>query len=135
MTYLTIFFAALLGAFMGATTTVSLKTKGKKMGNKIIKYRKKSDEVDAWQLTKENYSRGAPPWVRHSDNKIQLWSQYADAGKIIITGKVETSKGWYAISENDYIVKDTNDELTVYKPDIFEQTYEEVQAIDNHQNY
>lgn len=89
-----------------------------------MKYRKKPVVIDAWQFTKKNFSKGAPEFIRHAKGKpVTLYSQYA--GKLIY-GEIETLEGTMRVSENDYIIKGVNGEFYPCKPDIFEQTYEEV---------
>jgi len=41
-----------------------------------MKYRKKPVVIEAWQFTKENFKKGAPHWIKHSNRKVELWSQY-----------------------------------------------------------
>jgi len=87
------------------------------------KYRKKPVVIDAWQFTKKNYSEGAPRWIRHSDDKVRLWSQY---GGKVIGGRIEKLEGVHTVSENDYIIRGVAGEFYPCKPGIFEQTYERV---------
>ncbi len=90
----------------------------------MTKYRKKPVVVEAWQFTKENYRKGVPPWIKQSNRKVELWSQY---GGDVIGGEIETLEGKYQVSENDYIIKGVKGELYPCKPDIFHKTYEEVE--------
>lgn len=91
----------------------------------IKKYRKKPVVIEAWQFTKENYHEGLPREFRYAKNgkDIKLWSQF---GGDVIGGEINTLEGVMEISENDYIIKGVQGEFYPCKPDIFEQTYEEV---------
>jgi len=90
----------------------------------VAKYRKKPVVIDAWQFTKENYKKGVPYWIKHSNRKADLWSQY---GGDVIEGEIETLEGSYTVSENDYIIKGVKGEIYPCKPDIFQMTYELVE--------
>ena len=91
----------------------------------MAKYRKKPVVIEAWQFTKENYKKGAPHWVKYSNRKIELWSQYGGSS---IGGEIETLEGNHEVSENDWIIKGVKGELYPCKPDIFEMTYELVES-------
>jgi hypothetical protein len=84
---------------------------------------KKPIVIEAWQFTKKNFKVGAPDFIRHS-SVVTLWSQY---GGRVIGGEIKTLEDVMKVSENDYIIKDINGELYSCKPDIFENTYEEIQ--------
>lgn len=93
-----------------------------------MKYRKKPVVVEAWQFTKENFKKGAPHWIKHSNRKVELWSQY---GGNSIGGEIETLEGNYEVSENDWIIKGVKGELYPCKPDIFEMTYEKAGEVND----
>ena len=87
----------------------------------MSKYRKKPVVIDAWQFTKENYSKSTPREFRHLS--VSLWSQHGGA---VIGGEIDTLEGKLAISENDWIIKGIQGEFYPCKPDIFAATYEPV---------
>lgn len=88
----------------------------------MAKYRKLPVEIDAWQFTKKNYSKGAPSFIKNAlNNPVSLFSQY---GGDVIYGEIETLEGTMRLLENDYIIKGIKGEFYPCKPDIFEQTYE-----------
>ena len=87
----------------------------------MSKYRKKTVVIDAWQFTKENYSKWTPREFRHLS--VSLWSQHGGA---VIGGEIDTLEGKLAISENDWIIKGIQGEFYPCKPDIFAATYEPV---------
>ena len=89
----------------------------------MTKYKKKPVVIDAWQFTKENYKKGVPHWIKRSNRKVDLWSQY---GGDVIGGEIKTLEGNYTVSENDYIIKGVKGEIYPCKPDVFEMTYEKV---------
>lgn len=89
----------------------------------MAKYRKKPVVIDAWQFTRENFKQGVPGWIKDSDRKVILWSQY---GGEAIEGEIETLEGVHEVSENDFIIKGVKGEIYPCKPDIFEMTYEKV---------
>lgn len=88
-----------------------------------FRYRKKPVVIEAWQFTKENFKKGTPHWIRNSDRKVELWSQY---GGDVIEGEIETLEGLYKVVENDWIIKGVKGELYPCKPDIFKETYDKV---------
>lgn len=45
----------------------------------------------------------------------------------VMTATVETLEGEYEVTENDYIIKGVQGEFYPCKPDIFHETYEEVE--------
>lgn len=93
----------------------------------MAKYRKKPVIIEAYQFTKENFSRDKKPlWLKEaiSENKICLYSQY---GGKVIGGEIGTLEGNMKVSEGDFIIKGVNGEFYPCKPDIFEKTYEKVE--------
>jgi len=88
----------------------------------VPKYRKKPVVVEAWQFTKNNFSNGAPDFIRFASNKpVTLFSQYAGE---VIYGEIQTLEGVMRVSEGDYIIKGAQGEFYPCKPDIFEKTYQ-----------
>ena len=89
------------------------------MGINMTKYRKKPVVIDAWQLTKENVECGIPGW-------INLDTVHIFDGDVLFA-EIVTQEGVMQASEGDYIIKGVKGEVYPCKPDIFEQTYEEVE--------
>lgn len=93
----------------------------------MAKYRKKPVVIEAWQFTKENFTKDKEPdWLKEAimNKKITIWSQY---GGRVIEGEISTLEGTMTISENDFIIKGIQGEFYPCKPDIFKKTYEKVE--------
>lgn len=89
------------------------------MGINMTKYRKKPVVIDAWQLTKENIETSVPDWI--DLDTVHIF----DGG--VLFAEIVTLEGVMQASEGDYIIKGVKGEVYPCKPDIFEQTYEEVE--------
>lgn len=82
------------------------------------KFRKKPVVIEAIQLTKENV--------------VEVLSFCNNAGNIVASNEDETGisiltlEGTMIANTGDYIIKGVKGEFYPCKPDIFEQTYEEV---------
>jgi len=73
------------------------------------------EQMESWQFTKQNYSLGAPHFIRHAKGRpVTLWSQY---GGDVIGGELRTSNGITVINEGDYIMKDINGEIYICRPE------------------
>lgn len=83
-----------------------------------MNYTKKPVTIQAWQFTKENYTKGVPHIFRSKN--VSYWSQY---GGEVIGGEIKTLEGVMEISENDWVICGVNGEFYPCKPDIFEKTY------------
>ena len=83
-----------------------------------MNYTKKPVTIQAWQFTKENYTKGVPHIFRSKN--VSYWSQY---GGKVIGGEIKTLEGVMEISENDWVICGVNGEFYPCKPDIFEKTY------------
>ena len=83
-----------------------------------MNYTKRPVTIQAWQFTKENYTKGVPHIFRSKN--VSYWSQY---GGKIIGGEIKTLEGAMEISENDWVICGVNGEFYPCKPDIFEKTY------------
>lgn len=92
-------------------------------------YTNKSDGVIAWQFTKQNFSIGAPLFIRRyfidgseSDAAVvHLWSQY---GGEVIAGELNINGAVVPIYEGDYIVKlRTDTPIDVVSRSKFEHYY------------
>ena len=64
-----------------------------------MNYTKKPVTIQAWQFTKENYTKGVP-YIFRSKN-VSYWSQY---GGKVIGGEIKTLEGVMEISENDWVI-------------------------------
>nr|DAY16852.1 MAG TPA: PGDYG protein [Caudoviricetes sp.] len=85
----------------------------------MTKYRKKPVVIDAWQLTKENIEAGIPDWIDTEQVSI-----FGEANAFV---EIHTLEGTMQANYGDYIIKGVQGEFYPCKPDIFEQTYEEVE--------
>ena len=83
-----------------------------------MNYTKRPVTIQAWQFTKENYTKGVPHIFRSKN--VSYWSQY---GGKVIGGEIKTLEGVMEISENDWVICGVNGEFYPCKPDIFEKTY------------
>lgn len=85
----------------------------------MTKYRKKPIEIEAWQFNGED-GLSWPRWIHEYENAggLCFWAY----GKLTIP----TLEGAMIASPGDWIIKGIKGELYPCKPDIFEQTYEEV---------
>lgn len=84
----------------------------------MTKYRKKPVVVEAWQLTEENIEAGIPDWI--DTDQVSIF------GGANTFAEIHTLEGTMQASYGDYIIKGVKGEFYPCKPDIFEQTYEEV---------
>lgn len=91
------------------------------------KYRKKPVVIEAWQLTKQKaldcfLRRDKAPYGLYISGEYNEVSQEVYDAYVCI----DTLEGKRKASLGDYIIKGVQGELYPCKPDIFEQTYEEV---------
>lgn len=93
------------------------------------KYRKKPVVIEAVQWTGQNHREmndflGGKPdeYMAAYGNNFRIDHNKVEGGLIIIT-----LEGEHIATINDYIIKGVKGEFYPCKPDIFEQTYEEVQ--------
>lgn len=95
-----------------------------------MKCYKKSERLDYWQLTRENYSKSLPDFIKNiSKNKkdrfsgyyISLWEE-TDIRKF--GGMLKLFGGeMFPIHENDYIVRDNFDGVFIFTPAEFNRSY------------
>lgn len=77
----------------------------------IKRYRKKPVVIEAWQNLDDN-------------GPVPEWADFGrESGGVIL---IETLEGVMKAEMGDYIVKGVKNEVYPVKPEIFEQTYEEV---------
>lgn len=86
-----------------------------------MKYRKKPVIVEAWHFTNKN--KEIVLWDL-LDVQMNVYPTFDDNNQPCI--KIPTLEGEMTASLGDYIIKGVQGELYPCKPDIFEQTYEEV---------
>lgn len=83
-----------------------------------MKYRKKPVIIEAIQYTGNNYSEVCD----FVGKELRIPLIKYNPGELII----ETLEGNHIVSVNDFIIKGVRGEFYACKPDIFEETYEEV---------
>lgn len=93
----------------------------------MAKYRKKPVTIEAYQYEGDFVSSGnwtAPDWVNEAYNNGIL--VYKEVGNTPPELYVKTIEGDMKCNYKDYIIKGVKGELYPCKPDIFEETYEQV---------
>lgn len=91
------------------------------------KYKKKPIVVEAIRWTGSNLEE-----IRNfvGSDLIEEYVELCDIKrtlkKMLVDIAIDTLEGTMKVDYGDYIIKDVNNELYPCKPDIFEQTYEEV---------
>lgn len=91
------------------------------------KYKKKPIVVEAIRWTGSNLEE-----IRNFvgsdliEDYMELFSVNGTLKKMLIGIAIDTLEGTMKVDYGDYIIKDVNNELYPCKPDVFEQTYEEV---------
>jgi len=95
-----------------------------------MKYRKKPVVIEAFQMTAARRASNEewPNWLHAAwDTPIEEpGSLYLAASALCIS----TLEGAHTVSVDDWIIQGVQGELYPCKPDIFEQTYEPVEAPD-----
>ena len=101
-----------------------------------MKYRKKAIEVEAIQLFQSDFDNAfderkkiehnISAFIWNLDGK-EIWLAETREGKV--KASVKTLEGKMGINDGDYLIRGVKDELYPCKPDIFEQTYEEVKPL------
>jgi hypothetical protein len=98
-----------------------------------MRYRKKPIVIEAFQMTKERRQDNSewPNWLHeawqmehHSIGALYA-SDYPNSDGTDML-RIRTLEGDQLVSWNDYIIQGVQGEIYPCKPDIFEQTYEEV---------
>ena len=93
----------------------------------MAKYRKKPVIIEAYQYEGDFVSSGnwtAPDWVNEAyNNGILVYKEVGDTPPELY---VKTIEGDMKCNYKDYIIKGVKGELCPCKPDIFEETYEQV---------
>ncbi len=86
------------------------------------RYRKKPVVIEAVEFTSDNWKE----IVEFTNGKARdLCIERRPNGKV--TCIVDTLEGFHIANQGDYIIKGVKNEFYPCKPDIFEQTYEEVE--------
>lgn len=99
----------------------------------MMYYRKKPVIIEAFQMTKERREDNSewPNWLHEAWNKgnaevgglyPELYPNSTGSDRL----RIKTLEGDQLVSWNDYIIKGVQGEIYPCKPDIFEETYEEV---------
>lgn len=88
----------------------------------ILRFRKKPIVVEAWQVHPDDgHTRQLPPrWLM--DKLIDSTARPIDGGGL----EIDTLEGVMRADVGDWIIQGVKGEVYPCKPDIFEQTYEEV---------
>lgn len=93
----------------------------------MAKYRKKPVVIEAYQYEGDFVSSGnwtAPDWVNEAyNNEILVYKEVDNTPPELY---VKTIEGDMKCNYKDYIIKGVKGELYPCKPDIFEETYEQV---------
>ena len=87
-----------------------------------MKDRKKPVVIDAIQFTQDNF-----PEVKAFTNGLAHNFGIPDSSTMIAECIIPTLEGNHTATEGDYIIKGIKGEVYPCKPDIFEQTYDEVE--------
>ena len=92
-----------------------------------MKFRKKPVVIEARQLTKDSLFP-VMQWIDDEGGKSGEWCWDEEDGQFIVERylTIETFEGNMKAQENDWIIKGVQGEFYPCKPDIFQQTYEEV---------
>lgn len=89
-----------------------------------MRYRKKPIVIDAFRWVAGPYQQEDPSWII---DKIKSGEVYFDKkGTPEVTLKINTLEGTMTANQGDYIIKGIKGEIYPCKPNIFEETYEEV---------
>ena len=84
-----------------------------------MQYRKKPLTVEVFQMSRNIWSK----WFVDALNNGTV---FLDNPKEPKQAFVKTYKGNLPIGENDYVVYETTGDIFPYKPELFEQLYEEI---------
>ncbi|MBU2648527.1 hypothetical protein KKI24_27720 [bacterium] len=96
------------------------------------KFRKKPVVIEAHQWNKQKDHGQVEPWMHDPNLQPQMINGEVNAKckqcghKMKDHGRVSTLEGWHIVCPGDWIIKGVKGEFYPCKPDIFEQTYEEV---------
>lgn len=96
-----------------------------------MRYRKKSVIIDAIQWTGLNLkdiSNFVGPSLKYEINDI-AWRQ--GVAPPYVTMWIDTLEGRHMVSVGDYVIRGVAGEYYACKPEIFVQTYDEVDSLDN----
>lgn len=93
-----------------------------------MRYRKKPVVVEAWQWDGNFLEdcKDVPQWLYEAEERgdVEAYADWYNAEESFM--EIETLEGTHIAKPGDYIIKGIQGELYPCKPDIFEQTYEEV---------
>lgn len=90
-----------------------------------MKYKKKPVVIEAFQWFGNIRQEEDPDWIIEAmlDNRVSLSIDKRNSKPIML---INTLEGVIEAYPEDYIIKGVKGEIYPCKPDIFEQTYEEV---------
>ena len=91
-----------------------------------MKYRKKPVVVEAFKWTGGRDQKEATEWILEAIRRGTVTITFVTGG-LPSEMKIQTLEGVHRAYPGDYIIQDVAGELYPCKPDIFEQTYEEVE--------
>ncbi len=95
-------------------------------------YKKKPVVVEAIQFNGNNFQE-ISNWVNrwyNEDAGPEVWD--SDDGNVLIISSLENE---YYVNKGDFIIRDIKNKFYPCKPDIFEQTYEIMETVDNMKRY
>lgn len=103
------------------------------------KFKKKPVVIEAFQMTEEHrWDKNSewPEWLREAWNGDpgeagSVWPDANTGGKTLMCGTLE---GVYCIDQGDWIIQGIKGEIYPCKPDIFEATYDKVEAAESEAN-
>ena len=90
-----------------------------------MKYRKKPVVIEAFQWFGDIRQTEDPEWFIREIKNGNAWCD-TDSDSGTFTMKIKTLEGIMRANQGDYIIKGVKDEIYPCKPEIFEETYEEV---------
>lgn len=90
----------------------------------IRRFRKKPVEIEARQFASEDDGQSIAAWIRgyHGDDSAFWFADGPEGARLVI----HTLEGSMHASPGDWIIRGVQGEFYPCKPDIFEQTYDEV---------
>lgn len=91
-----------------------------------MKYRKKPVVIEAMKLTR-NFADVIVDWIGKENIRLFSLGEFAEDACYI---EIETLEGVMTAREGDYVIKGIKGEFYPCRSDIFEATYEKVEAED-----
>ena len=91
-----------------------------------MKFRKKPVVIDAFKWTDGEDQKEDPEWIVDAIKKRDVY--FSCEGTSFCEMRITTLEGVMSASMGDYIIRGIKGEIYPCKPDIFEATYEPVEA-------